>query len=169
MTQANLQEQVREKRLVAASSVVAAVFLTGIKLVVGLMTGSLGILAEAAHSGLDLVAAVITLFAVRVSDRPADETHLYGHGKVENLSALAETLLLLVTCVWISYEAHPAPVLRGSGDRSQPLGVPDHGGFNRHRFFEIPRAGARGDANTTARPWRPTPCISAPTSGARPW
>jgi cation diffusion facilitator family transporter len=104
VTQANLQEQIREKRLVAASSVVAAVFLTGIKLVVGFMTGSLGILAEAAHSGLDLVAAVITLFAVRVSDRPADETHLYGHGKVENLSALAETLLLLVTCVWIFYE-----------------------------------------------------------------
>ena len=104
MAQANLQEQIREKRLVAASSVVAAVFLTGIKLVVGFMTGSLGILAEAAHSGLDFVAAAITLFAVRVSDRPADETHLYGHGKVENLSALAETLLLLVTCVWILYE-----------------------------------------------------------------
>ena len=51
------------------------------------------------------MAAAITLFAVRVSDRPADETHLYGHGKVENLSALAETLLLLVTCVWIFYEA----------------------------------------------------------------
>ena len=65
------------------------------------MTGSLGILAEAAHSALDLAAAVITFFAVRVSDRPADESHLYGHGKVENLSALAETLLLLLTCVWI--------------------------------------------------------------------
>jgi cation diffusion facilitator family transporter len=70
-----------------------------------LLTGSLGILAEAAHSGLDLAAAVITFFAVQVSDRPADETHLYGHGKVENLSALAETLLLLITCVWIIFEA----------------------------------------------------------------
>ncbi len=105
MTQADLQVQVREKRRVAITSVAAAVFLTGIKLVVGLMTGSLGILAEAAHSGLDLAAAVITWLAVRVSDRPADQSHLYGHGKIENLSALAETVLLLLTCVWIFYEA----------------------------------------------------------------
>ena len=100
-----MQGKVREKRIVAATSVVAAIFLTGAKLVVGLLTGSLGILAEAAHSALDLAAAIITYFAVRVSDRPADESHLYGHGKVENLSALFETLLLLVTCVWIVYEA----------------------------------------------------------------
>jgi cation diffusion facilitator family transporter len=99
------QNQVREKKLVAGSSVLAAIFLTGIKLVIGLVTGSLGILAEAAHSALDLAAAVITYFAVRVSDRPADETHPYGHAKVENLSALAETLLLLATCVWIFKEA----------------------------------------------------------------
>jgi cation diffusion facilitator family transporter len=104
VTDANLQ-QIREKRLVAATSVVAAVFLTGLKLVIGLMTGSLGILAEAAHSGLDLAAAVITLLAVRMSDRPADESHLYGHGKVENLSAFIEAMLLLVTCIWIFYEA----------------------------------------------------------------
>jgi cation diffusion facilitator family transporter len=101
----NLQEQSHEKQSAAASSVAAGVFLTGIKLAMGLLTGSLGILAEAAHSGLDLVAAGITLLAVRVSDRPADESHLYGHGKVENLSALAETALLLITCFWIFYEA----------------------------------------------------------------
>ena len=95
----------KEKRDAAFSSVVAAVFLTALKLVVGLLTGSLGILAEAAHSGLDLVAALVTFFAVRLSDRPPDERHLYGYGKVENLSALIETLLLLVTCVWIIYEA----------------------------------------------------------------
>jgi cation diffusion facilitator family transporter len=100
-----MEKQVREKRLVAATSVGAAIILTSAKLVVGLLTGSLGILAEAAHSALDLAAAVITLFAIRVSDRPADETHLYGHGKVENLSALSETLLLLITCIWIIYEA----------------------------------------------------------------
>jgi len=69
------------------------------------MTGSLGILAEAAHSGLDLVAALVTFFAVRISDRPPDEQYRYGYGKVENLSALIETLLLLITCVWIIYEA----------------------------------------------------------------
>ena len=105
MSEHSMQVQAREKGMAAATSVIAAIFLTSMKIVIGVMTGSLGILAEAAHSGLDLVAALITLFAVRVSDRPADETHLYGHGKVENLSALAETLLLLLTCVWIIYEA----------------------------------------------------------------
>jgi cation diffusion facilitator family transporter len=99
------QQQLREKRSAAVTSVIAAVFLTVLKAVVGVMTGSLGILAEAAHSTLDLGAALLTLFAVRVSDRPADEEHPYGHGKVENLSALAETALLLVTCVWIIGEA----------------------------------------------------------------
>ena len=83
----------REKHSVALISVFAAIGLTAFKIIVGLTTGSLGILAEAAHSGLDLIAALITFFAVRVSDRPADESHLYGHGKVENLSALAETAL----------------------------------------------------------------------------
>src|SRR5512135_2758428 len=95
----------REKNGAALSSVIAAIFLTLFKLVVGIMTGSLGILAEVAHSGLDLVAAVVTLIAVRLSGRPADEEHTYGHGKVENLSALFETLLLLATCAWIIYEA----------------------------------------------------------------
>jgi cation diffusion facilitator family transporter len=95
----------KEKRSAALSSVMAAVFLTVLKVIVGLLTGSLGILAEAAHSGLDLVAALVTFFAVRLSDRPPDEDHLYGHGKIENLSALIETLLLLLTCVWIIYEA----------------------------------------------------------------
>lgn len=95
----------REKRWAAMTSVVAAVFLTGIKLAVGILTGSLGILAEAAHSALDLVAAVVTFIAVRVSGRPADPEHPYGHGKVENLSALFETVLLLATCVWIIHEA----------------------------------------------------------------
>jgi cation diffusion facilitator family transporter len=100
-----MEKQIREKRLVAATSVGAAIILTATKLTVGLLTGSLGILAEAAHSTLDLAAALITLFAIRVSDRPADASHLYGHGKVENLSALSETLLLLITCIWIIYEA----------------------------------------------------------------
>jgi cation diffusion facilitator family transporter len=94
-----------EKKRAAANSVLAALGLTGMKLVVGLLSGSLGILAEAAHSGLDLVAALITLIAVSVSDRPADEAHPYGHGKIENFSALVETLLLFLTCAWIMYEA----------------------------------------------------------------
>ena len=95
----------KEKRAAARSSVAAAVLLTGMKIVIGLLTGSLGILAEAAHSGLDLIAAVMTLIAVSVSSRPADSTHSYGHGKIENLSALLETALLLITCIWIVYEA----------------------------------------------------------------
>jgi cation diffusion facilitator family transporter len=99
------KEAQQEKSWVALTSVAAAIFLTGIKLVVGIATGSLGILSEAAHSGLDLVAALVTYFAVRISGKPADEEHTYGHGKIENLSALFETLLLLVTCVWIIYEA----------------------------------------------------------------
>jgi cation diffusion facilitator family transporter len=95
----------REKRGVALSSLMAAVALTLMKLGVGLWTNSLGILSEAAHSGLDLLAAGVTLWAVRISARPADTDHTYGHGKFENLSALTETVLLLVTCAWIVYEA----------------------------------------------------------------
>ena len=95
----------REKRLAALSSVVAAVGLTSFKIVIGLLSGSLGILAEAAHSGLDLVAALMTFVAVRVADRPPDVTHNYGHAKVENLSAFLEAGLLVLTAVWIVYEA----------------------------------------------------------------
>jgi cation diffusion facilitator family transporter len=110
------ESALHEKRSVALLSVLAAVGLTTFKLIVGLLTNSLGILAEAAHSGLDLVAAAMTYFAVRVSDKPADDRHHFGHGKVENLSALFETLLLLATSGWIIFEAidrlfiHPAKV-----------------------------------------------------------
>jgi cation diffusion facilitator family transporter len=95
----------KEKKAVALSSVFAAIFLTGFKFVVGITTGSLGILSEALHSFLDLLAAVITFVSVRLSDKPADERHNFGHGKIENLSALIQTVLLLVTCFWIFYEA----------------------------------------------------------------
>ena len=112
-------EAQREKHLVALSSVLCAVLLTGTKLAVGLLTGSLGILAEAAHSGLDLAAAALTLFAVRFASRAADDRHTYGYGKIENLSALFETLLLLATCVWIIYEA----VERLSGAKTPEVSV----------------------------------------------
>ena len=94
-----------EKRAVAQNSVFAALAITVLKIFVGVTTGSLGILSEAAHSLLDLVAAIITLFSVRVSDKPADADHQYGHGKVENFSAFIETGLLLLTCFWILWEA----------------------------------------------------------------
>jgi cation diffusion facilitator family transporter len=94
-----------EKKAVALNSIYAAVGITLLKVIVGITTGSLGILSEAAHSGLDLVAAAITYFSVRVSDKPADADHQYGHAKVENFSAFIETGLLLLTCAWIVYEA----------------------------------------------------------------
>ena len=94
-----------EKRTAAGNSVWAAVLITALKIVVGVTTGSLGILSEAAHSGLDLIASLLTYFSVGVSDKPADADHQYGHGKVENFSAFVETGLLLLTCAWIIYEA----------------------------------------------------------------
>src|SRR5690242_21130482 len=95
----------KEKRNVALNSLLAAAAITVLKLVVGLSTRSLGILSEAAHSGLDLIAAFITLLSVRVSDKPADAEHQYGHGKVENFSAFLETGLLVLTAAYIIWEA----------------------------------------------------------------
>jgi cation diffusion facilitator family transporter len=94
-----------EKRTAAGNSVLAAIIITVLKIVVGFTTGSLGILSEAAHSGLDLIASLLTFFSVGVSDKPADADHQYGHGKIENFSAFVETGLLLLTCAWIVYEA----------------------------------------------------------------
>jgi cation diffusion facilitator family transporter len=93
------------KESAAKNSVLAAFGLVSMKLVVGIMSGSLGILAEAIHSGLDLIAAIMTYISVRISSKSADYEHPYGHGKIENLSALFETLLLLLTCFWIIYAA----------------------------------------------------------------
>jgi cation diffusion facilitator family transporter len=93
------------KRSAALLSVGAAAGITTLKLVTGLLTGSLGMLSESAHSGIDLIAAAITLFSVQAADRPADELHNYGHGKIESLSAFFETVLMLGSCVWIVYEA----------------------------------------------------------------
>ncbi len=92
------------KRRAAALSLLAALFLTAFKLAVGLYTNSLAILSEALHSGLDLVAAVMTWYAVFLSSRPADSGHPYGHGRAENLSALAETVLLFAVCIYVGWE-----------------------------------------------------------------
>jgi cation diffusion facilitator family transporter len=96
---------IREKRLAALGSVGSAVVLVTLKVFLAIATGSLGVLSEALHSILDLVAAVITYLSVLVSDKPADEAHTYGHGKVESFSAFVETGLLLLTAVYIIYEA----------------------------------------------------------------
>src|SRR6202043_3420840 len=98
-------EEVKEKKRAALLSVASAVVLLSLKTFLVIRTDSLGILSEALHSGLDLVAAVITFLSVRVSDQPADERHPYGHGKFENFSAFIETGLLILTAVYIIYEA----------------------------------------------------------------
>ncbi len=105
MSNINLAAVNQEKKKVALYSVAAGLGLTGFKLIVAFSTGSLAILAESAHSALDLIAALTTLAAVGISARPADVTHHFGHGKFENLAALIEMLLLLVTVAWILYEA----------------------------------------------------------------
>ena len=93
------------QRRIALVSVGAAIVLIAIKLVTGLATGSLGLLSEAAHSGTDLVAALLTLFAVGVAVRPADRGHPYGHDKAEHLSALAEAGILGLISLFIAYAA----------------------------------------------------------------
>src|ERR1700731_666082 len=98
-------EEVFEKKRAALLSVASALVLVSLKTFLVLRTGSLGVLSEALHSGLDLVAAIITFLSVRMSDRPADEKHPYGHGKFENFSAFVETGLLLLTALYIIYEA----------------------------------------------------------------
>ncbi|CAN5620105.1 cation-efflux pump [soil metagenome] len=104
-TTEELQQNSSAKQSAALSSVLAAFAITLLKLLTGLLTGSLGMLSEAAHSGVDLIAAAITLFSVRVSDRPADEDHNYGHGKIESLSAFVETVIMLASSIWILKEA----------------------------------------------------------------
>src|SRR5205807_10266042 len=93
------------QRRTALVSVVAAVFLIVLKLGAGLPSHSLGLLSEAAHSGTDLIAALLTLFAVGVAARPADVGHQYGHGKAEHLSALAEGAILVLASLLIMWRA----------------------------------------------------------------
>jgi cation diffusion facilitator family transporter len=94
-----------EKRRVALHSMLAAAVMTLLKVAAGLLSGSLGVLSDAAHSGLDMLGAALTFFSVQVSDKPADEDHSYGHGKFENLSAFGEAGLMAVSCAWIIWEA----------------------------------------------------------------
>src|SRR6266511_1648148 len=93
------------QRRTALMSVLAAVVLIAVKLATGLATHSLGLLSEALHSGTDLVAALLTFFAVGVAARPADEGHRYGHGKAEHLAALAEASILVLASVFVAWRA----------------------------------------------------------------
>lgn len=95
----------RRKTSVAWLSVISNSTLVLLKLAVGLVIGSVAVISEAIHSGVDLLAALIALFAVSTSGKPADEEHPYGHGKVENLSGTIEALLIFLAAGWIMYEA----------------------------------------------------------------
>jgi cation diffusion facilitator family transporter len=126
---ATLETASREKRIAALASVGSAVLLVSLKAFLAYRTGSLGILSETLHSILDLAAAVITYLSVRVADKPADAQHLYGHGKIESFSAFVETALLLLTAVYIIWEAferlflHSGRALRPSVEAILILGL----------------------------------------------
>lgn len=105
----------RRKTGVAALSVISNSILVLLKLVIGLAIGSVSVISEAIHSGVDLLAAIIALVAVRTAGQPADKEHPFGHGKVENISGTVEALLIFLAAGWIIYEAvkklfHPAPI-----------------------------------------------------------
>jgi cation diffusion facilitator family transporter len=104
-TVASLPEVSAAKRRVALHSMLAATAMTVLKLAAGILSGSLGVLSDGAHSGLDLVGSALTFYSVRVSDKPADDGHTYGHAKFETLSAFIEAGLMAVSCAWIIYEA----------------------------------------------------------------
>lgn len=105
----------RQKKLVAWLSVASNAALVAGKLAIGLLTGSVSVLSEAIHSGLDLLAAGIACYAVHAAEKPADPEHPYGHGKIENISGTVEAVLIFIAALWIIYEAvakllHPQPL-----------------------------------------------------------
>jgi len=105
----------RRKVRIAILSVVSNATLVVMKLITGLLTGSVSIISEAIHSGVDLLAAIIALFSVKTSSIPADGMHPFGHGKIENISGTIEALLIFVAAIWIIIEAakklmHPEPM-----------------------------------------------------------
>jgi cation diffusion facilitator family transporter len=108
-------EKNKRKSNVAMLSVISNSSLVILKLAVGLMIGSVSVISEAIHSGVDLLAAIIALFAVRKSGKPADDDHPFGHGKVENISGTVEALLIFLAAGWIIFEAveklrNPEPI-----------------------------------------------------------
>lgn len=94
-----------KKEKIASLSVFTGLFLTIIKLLAGILTSSLGLISEALHSFLDLGAAIFAFISIKISSRPPDQRHKFGHGKAENLSALFQAILLFITCLWIIWEA----------------------------------------------------------------
>ncbi|MBC8016067.1 MAG: cation transporter [Sporomusaceae bacterium] len=111
----HVDSQLKERT--ARLSVISNTALVILKLVVGVYTGAVSIISEAAHSAVDLVAAIIAFYAVRKADQPPDDNHAYGHGKVENLSGAIEAGLIIVAAIWIVYEA---------GQKLQTAHVPEY-------------------------------------------
>ena len=133
-----------DKEKAALGSIAASAGLTAAKTVVGLLTGSLAILSEAGHSLLDLSATVLTYFAVRISGKPADAEHQYGHGKVESVTALAETALLFLLTGVVTWEAlQRLARLAAACGRSDRRRIRGHRRIDRHRFFSCAHAAAR--------------------------
>ena len=164
----NTLRAVTPQRRTALFSVLAALALIGLKLGTGLATHSLGLLSEAAHSGTDLVAALLTFFAVGVAARPADVGHQYGHGKAEHLSALAEGAILVLASLVIVWRAivrltgQLAPARRRGVVRARRDRRRDRSSTSRARLLLPARRGG-----TTARRSRRTRCTSRATSAAR--
>src|SRR4030042_42378 len=105
----------KKKTRVAGLSVISNTVLVLFKAIVGILIGSVSVLSEAIHSAMDLIAAIIAFFAVRISGKAADEEHPFGHTKVENISAAVEALLIFAAAIWIIFEAgqkliHPRPL-----------------------------------------------------------
>lgn len=106
-----------QKVSIARISILSNSVLIMIKLLAGILSGSISIISEAIHSLMDLLAAIVTFFSVKISDTPADDRHPYGHGKFENISGVIEALLIFVAAGWIIYEAilkiiHPREINR---------------------------------------------------------
>ena len=112
----------RAKTRAAAISVVSNVLLVLAKGAVGFLTGSVSILAEASHSAVDLLAAIIAYFAVRIAGQPPDESHAFGHGKYENVSGTVEAVLIIAVAVYIAHEA-VAKIVHGTGIGHLDVGI----------------------------------------------
>ncbi|NLT19954.1 MAG: cation transporter [Syntrophomonadaceae bacterium] len=111
-----------EKQRVAALSICSNTLLVALKLVAGVLTNSVSIISEAIHSALDLVAAIIAFTAVKISSRPPDSRHRYGHGKFENVSGTIEALLIFVAAIWIIIEAYKK-IVEGAGVETIGFGI----------------------------------------------
>ena len=110
------------KTTAAGLSIISNSLLVILKVVVGLLMGSVSVLSEGIHSGVDLLAALIAFFSIRAAAKPADEEHAFGHGKIENVSGTIEALLIFLAAGWIIYEAIDK-IRTGTGLESIDLGI----------------------------------------------